>query len=187
MPIHQSIACVALLAGLNLQASPKVTVPPAKVRTALKLDAFYKKHVDVGGFSIVSSKKVSDYALLEAAYLIGKMLGGRQDILEAMAKNKVRFAIMAHNEYTTQIPEHSDLQPRHYWNKRARGLGATPERPAPPAHKDNSETPARCKSPTTPSSLLCPKGLLGHRFTTWCVDGGGPRPLQTRQRDRTDL
>ena len=37
---------------------------------------------------------------------------------------------MAHNEYTTHIPEHRDLQPRLYWNRRARGLGATPERPA---------------------------------------------------------
>ncbi|SVD89013.1 uncharacterized protein METZ01_LOCUS441867, partial [marine metagenome] len=47
----------------------EVTPPPAKVRKALKLDAFYQKHVDVGGLSIVSSKKVSNYALLEAAYL----------------------------------------------------------------------------------------------------------------------
>ena len=112
MPVYRVVAYAVLLAGLNLQASPKVTVPPAKVRTALQLGAFYQKHVDVGGFSIVSSKKVSDYALLEAAFLIQKMLGDREDILKAMAKNKVRFAIMAHNEYTTQIPEHSDLQPR---------------------------------------------------------------------------
>ena len=126
-----------LFAGLNLQAAPKVTLPPAKVRKALQLDAFYQKHVDVGGLAIVSSKKVSDYALLEAVYLIGQMLGDRQDILKAMAKNKVRFAIMAHNEYTTQIPEHSDLQPRLYWNKRARGLGATPERPAVSCGEEN--------------------------------------------------
>ena len=126
-----------LFAGLNLQAAPKVTVPPPKVRKALQLDAFYQKHVDIGGLSVVSSKKVSDYALLEAAYLIGQMLGDRQDILKAMAKNKVRFVIMAHNEYTTQIPEHSDLQPRLYWNKRARGLGATTERPAVSCGEEN--------------------------------------------------
>ena len=115
----------------------EVTPPPAKVRKALKLDTFYQKHVDVGGLSIVASEKVSDYALEEAAFLIRKMLGGREDILKAMAKNKVRFAIMAHNEYTTDIPEHRNLQPRLYWNKRARGLGATPERPAVSCGEEN--------------------------------------------------
>ena len=137
MPIHRSIVCVALFAALTLDAAPKVTAPPAKVRKTLKLDAFYQKHVDVGGLSIVSSKKVSNYALLEAAFLIRKMLGEGEDILQAMAKNKVRFAIMAHNEYTTDIPEHRDLQPRLYWNKRARGLGATPERPAVSCGEEN--------------------------------------------------
>ena len=68
MPIYRGIAYAVLFAGLNLQAASKVTVPPAKVRKALQLDAFYQKHVDVGGFSVVSSKKVSDYALLEAAF-----------------------------------------------------------------------------------------------------------------------
>ena len=137
MLFHRLIVCIALVAGLALQAAPKVAAPPAKVRAALGLDVFYQKHVDVGGFSIVSSKIVSDYALLEAAYLIRQMVGPRDDILKAMAKNKVRFAIMAHNEYTTQIPEHSDLQPRLYWNKRARGLGATPERPAVSCGEEN--------------------------------------------------
>ena len=85
----------------------------------------------------MSSKNVSNYALLEAAFLIRKMLGEGENILQAMAKNKVRFAIMAHNEYTTQIPEHSDLQPRLYWNKRARGLGATFERPAVSCGEEN--------------------------------------------------
>ena len=95
-----------------LQAAPKVSAPPAKVRAALRLDVFYQKHVDVGGFSIVSSKNVSDYALLEAAYLIRQMLGTRPDILRALAKNKVRFSVIAHNEYTTDIPEYRNLQPR---------------------------------------------------------------------------
>ena len=78
-----------LFAGLFLQAEPKVTAPPATVRKALKLDTFYQKHIDVGGFSIVSSKKVSDYALLEAAYLIEQMLGSRRDILRAIDRKSV--------------------------------------------------------------------------------------------------
>ncbi len=103
----------------------------------MALNSFYTQHVNVEGFSIVASDNVSDYALLEAAYLIRKMIGHRKDILRAMADNKVRFAIMAHNEYTTHIPEHRDLQPRLYWNRRARGLGATPERPAVTCGEEN--------------------------------------------------
>ena len=70
-----------LLLAPWLMAATKVTEPSAKVRKALKLAPFYKKHVDVGGFSIVSSEKVSNYALLEAAYLINQMLEGREDLL----------------------------------------------------------------------------------------------------------
>ena len=44
----------------------KVTAPPA----ALNLDPFYKKYISAKGYSIVSSDKVSDYALYEATYLV---------------------------------------------------------------------------------------------------------------------
>lgn len=121
-------ASLAMAAG-NHDAF-RVTPPPAEVVRALNLDSFYKKHVSVEGFSIVSSDKVPDAALAEAAWLIQQMLEGREDILHALAKNKVRFAIMAHDEFTTSIPEHRTLKPAKYWDKRARGLGASSERPA---------------------------------------------------------
>ena len=44
---------------------------------------------------------------------------------------------MAHNELTTQIPEHSDLQPDYYWDRRARGLGSTPTRPSVSCGEEN--------------------------------------------------
>ena len=75
------------------------------------------------GCPIVSSAKVSDTALYEAAYLIRKMVGKRTDLLRELAKNKVRFAIMSPKEMTTDIPEHSDLKPKAYWDRRARGFG----------------------------------------------------------------
>lgn len=127
-------AAVTSLTGAELDA---VTAPPAAVRTALALPAFYTQHVDVGGFSVVSSAKVSDAALREAAFLIRQMVGQREDILRALAKNKVRFAVMAPTEFTTDIPEHSDLQPRLYWNRRARGLGASRQRPAVTCGEEN--------------------------------------------------
>src|SRR5262249_23865271 len=59
------------------------------------------------------------------------------DIRQAIIKNKVRLAVMSPKEQTTEIPEHSDLKPKEYWDKRARGLGATHARPAVSCGEEN--------------------------------------------------
>ncbi len=117
--------------------SPGLRPPPEEVVAAFGLDPFYRKYVDAGGLPVVASEKVSDFALIEAAFLIGKMLQNRGDILKALVKNKTRFAVMAHGELTTMIPEHSDLEPAEFWDKRARGLGATTARPAVSCGEEN--------------------------------------------------
>ena len=114
-------------------AAAKVVAPPA----ALKLAPFYTKHVDVLGLPVVASAKVSDAAVLEAAYLARLMLDARPDVARAMADNKTRLAVMAATELTTDLPEHSDLKPREYWDRRARGLGATRARPAVSCAEEN--------------------------------------------------
>jgi hypothetical protein len=88
----------------------QVTAIPEAVRKKFNLDpSFYKKHIDYKGFSILSSAKVSDKALLEARYLIDKLLGDREDILKAMIKNDCRFMVMAPTEMTTDVPERTCL------------------------------------------------------------------------------
>ena len=99
------------------------------IPASYRLEPFYTKHVSVGGLPVVSSARVPDHALYEAAYLVEHMLV-RDDVRRAMIRNRVRLAVMAHDELTTQIPEHSDLTPAKYWDRRARGLGATRARPA---------------------------------------------------------
>ncbi len=111
--------------------------PPAAVRDTFNLDPFYEQWIDVEGLPIVASAMVNPYAVKEAAWLIRQMVGHRQDILQALAQNNVRFAVMAYSELTTQIPEHSDLQPDYYWDRRARGLGSTPTRPAVSCGEEN--------------------------------------------------
>jgi len=101
-----------------------VAVPPTADYLFTKLDPFYKKHVSAGGLLIASSEKVSDHALAEAAYLIGKILAGRDDILAALIRNRVYVGVMAVDEFTTDIPEHSKLSA--WMDKRARGLGGNP-------------------------------------------------------------
>ena len=78
---------------------------PNEERERLDLDPFYQKRVVVGGFSIVGSKKVSDYALSEAGYIIRQMMGERDELLAKMDAGKTRLAIMASDEYTTDVPE----------------------------------------------------------------------------------
>ncbi len=47
-----------------------------------------------------------------------------------------RFALMGVNEVTTHIPEHTSLGS--WWNDRARGLGATVDRPVSTAGEENA-------------------------------------------------
>jgi cyclophilin family peptidyl-prolyl cis-trans isomerase len=54
-----------------------------------------------------------------------------------MAEQHVRLAVMAWTEYTTDMPEHAQLEPAVYWDRRARGLGATPEAPAVSCAEEN--------------------------------------------------
>jgi hypothetical protein len=136
LPVIASCLLIGLVAMAGENAA-KVKCPPEEVVRSLKLDPRYKKCVMSGDLAVVGSAKVSDYAMLEAAYLVGQMLRGRDDIRHALARNKVRVAIMASSEFTTDVPEHSDLRPPEYWNKRARGLGATRSRPAVSGAEEN--------------------------------------------------
>ena len=123
--------------GAGASASPDVGPPPPGVVATLELDPFYQKYLSVGGLPIVASGRVSDHALLEAAYLVGRMIGHRPDLIEAIAGEQVRIAIMAVDEFTTDVPEHATLQPAAYWDRRARGLGASRERPAVSCGEEN--------------------------------------------------
>ena len=115
----------------------RVTDIPADLRQQFELADFYKKCVNYKGFPIVSSGRVPDAALLEAVFLIDKLLGNRPDILKAMVDGRVRYSVMALDEFTTDIPEHAHLKPKTYWDKRARGLGATPHAPCVSCGEEN--------------------------------------------------
>jgi Xaa-Pro aminopeptidase len=110
-----------------------VTAPPA----SLGLDPFYAKYVSAHGLPVVGSAKVSDAALREAAFLVDQMLNHRPEIREAMMKTKMRVAVMAYSERTTDLPEHRNLKPKAYWDWRARGLGASRETPVVSCGEEN--------------------------------------------------
>ncbi len=129
-------ACTSLAATVHA-AVETPSEPPASIRENFGLAPFYQQWIDVEGFPVVASEKVNPHAVTEAAWLIRNMIGHRPDILQALAENNVRFSIMAYNEMTTRIPEHSDLRPNFYWDRRARGLGATAARPSTSCGEEN--------------------------------------------------
>ena len=142
MPFARRLALLICLGCHRLSAvacagDAPVAEPSEELRQQLKLAPFYKKCVVEDGFAIVSSGSVSDFALREAAYVVNSMLAGRDDVRQALVKNRVRLAVMAPTELTCDIPEHSDLTPPAYWNRRARGLGATSVRPAVSCGEEN--------------------------------------------------
>lgn len=132
-----AITLLVMTSARGSWAEAVVTVPPPAEVERLTLSPHYRKYVSVDGFPVVGSTKVSDHAMLEAAYIVRNMLAHRPDCLEALAKNKVRLAVMAHDELTTSVPEHSDLKPASHWDRRARGLGPTRQRPAVSCGEEN--------------------------------------------------
>jgi hypothetical protein len=121
---------VLLLLASAIAGAPTVGPVPDKLRGKLGLSPFYAKYLDANGLPVLASAKVDDRALVAAADLVTLLLKDRPDVRRKLIIGKVRIAVMAPDELTTDIPEHSDLRPKKYWDARARGLGPTPQRPA---------------------------------------------------------
>lgn len=121
------------------------------VPAELNAPEFYSKYVDAGGYAVLASERVNDYAVKEAAFLIHKLLERRPDVMKAMTDSGSRMVILAHNEFTTDLPEFADLEPKEWWNARARGTGG-------------SETDPYCSS--AEENLL---GYEGDPYSTECI------------------
>ncbi len=99
--------------------------------------SFYRQQLDLGGFPVLASAKADGRALLEAAWIVRNMLAKRPDLLRTLRRRGIRVSVMAHDELTTQVPEHADLVPAKWWDYRARGLGAGPRRPVVSCGEEN--------------------------------------------------
>lgn len=132
------MSIIGLFTATMLQiGAAEVEAPSGELRIAFSLDEHYQKVLLVGPFPIVASNAVPDAALQEAGHCVRMMLKNRPDVLKQLAKNRIRLGIMAVAERTCDLPEHSDLKPAAYWNLRARGLGATRERPCVSCGEEN--------------------------------------------------
>ena len=102
---------------------PEPVPPPPVVRDFFQLDPYYQQWINVRGFPVLASAEVSPYAVKEAAWTIGHMVGHRPDILKAMAQIKARFSIVPHNKHLSDIPEYGFGRLDFFWEIRARGIG----------------------------------------------------------------
>lgn len=124
--MFRKLAMIALVGFSSLalaggKPSFEVTAPPAE----LKVDPFYKKYVSANGLPVLASENVNDYALKEAAFLVTEMLALRPDILAAMVESGSRFCVIGCNEWTTDLPGWQHLEPKDFWDARARGMGGS--------------------------------------------------------------
>ncbi len=109
--------------------APRKSFDVTATPPTLKAPAIYTQYADASGYPILASKNVNPYALKEAAYLVSLMLAKRPDVLAAMVGSGSRMSIIAHNEFTTDLPEWEKLKPKEFWDARARGLGGSEEDP----------------------------------------------------------
>ncbi|XP_064619285.1 uncharacterized protein LOC135482814 [Lineus longissimus] len=101
------------------------------------LGDFYQKYTHAYGIPILGSANVSDSALKRACYMVRFLLADRPDLRETFYKMFGRFALMSTVEMTTDIPEHSHMD-KDFWDARARGLGATRDRPLSTGGEENT-------------------------------------------------
>jgi len=131
---------IRLLSGLGLLAAAAIrtaAAAPGPPPPELGLDPFYAKCVIEDGIPVVASERTSDEAVLAAAAIVRGMLTPLPDVCHALRDAKIRVAVIAAGEQTTDIPEYRDLRPKARWDERTRGLGATLERPVVSSGEEN--------------------------------------------------
>ena len=103
-----------------------------EIRECYDLDRFYKKGLKINGILIVGSQRVSDYALLEAAYTMDHTFQDSPQWVRGIFEPlKIRLAILSVVEFTTDLPENNrrgtrPLAEAVYQDNRSRGLGGMP-------------------------------------------------------------
>lgn len=131
-------ACIAALPFTGQAiAEPSVVPIPAAVRAKHDLASFYKKTVVAPGVPVFSSDRPEDAALLEAKRLVDRVLEARPRLVGALTAAGLHVTVMASDEFSTDVPEHSHLKPKRYWDRRARGLGGTIEIPVVSCGEEN--------------------------------------------------
>ncbi len=110
------------------------------VPAAAGLDPFYTQGCQVDGFWIVANDVVDPEALLRASETVEAVFATDERLASTLTATGIRLGIIGRDQRTTEMPEYRDLNeafPETDWDTRARGLGATLERPLVSAGEEN--------------------------------------------------
>lgn len=121
----------------EVESNDVVTTPPSTLTQWLDgkespLNSWYQKYVDCDGLPIVSSKSVSDEALLQACYIARTMTSRIPEARAEMIKCHFRIGVVGYKENITDLPECKMMKvwwPDTDWDQRGRGYGATLQLP----------------------------------------------------------
>ena len=91
---------------------PEPVPPPASVHDFFDLTPFYQQWINVEGFPVLSSEKVSPYALKEAAWLIWQMTRHQPYILKVIAQDRQRLSVVFFDESLGDLPEYERINSR---------------------------------------------------------------------------
>jgi hypothetical protein len=117
---------------LPVASSIKISTPPdsffslVRERDRDAARGFYTKYLDVDGIPIVASAEVADLALVRTREIVGHMLAGRPDVVQAMAANGMYLIIIGKDQVYTDMPEYRNHPNPAYQNERVRGTGGKP-------------------------------------------------------------
>lgn len=104
------------------------------------LDRFYTQGCNLRGFWVVAGEPVAPEAVQVAAAMADAFFIADPVLARAVIDSGVRLGVIGAEQRTTEMPEYRDLDdvfPAVDWDSRARGLGATPERPLVSAGEEN--------------------------------------------------
>ncbi len=103
-------------------------------------DPFYTQGCRIDGFWVVANEVVDPEAIARAAETVERIFATDQRLAPTLAASGIRLGLIGRNQRTTEMPEYRDLNevfPETDWDTRARGLGATFERPLVSAGEEN--------------------------------------------------
>lgn len=104
------------------------------------LDPFYTQGCRIDGFWVVAHHDVDPEAIIRAAGTVERILATDERLASTLAADGIRLGIIGRDQQTTDMPEYRDLNtafPETDWDARARGLGATLDRPLVSAGEEN--------------------------------------------------
>ncbi len=104
------------------------------------LDPFYTQGCSIDGFWVVANDVVEPLAIVKAADTVAHIFATDDRLAPTLAATGIRLGIIGRSQRTTEMPEYRDLYevfPETDWDNRARGLGATIERPLVSAGEEN--------------------------------------------------